>query len=113
MKSNVYTSLKAYYFDFGCFGIFVLQFIFGLVSTLYYNYAKNCKNVLPLVIYFYYICIFIEQIRAEQFFGLISSTTISNLLILLVMYYFLYKYSKKDYKILKKKMKKKIKKLKR
>ena len=106
MNSNIYTSLKAYYFDFGSLGVMLLQFIFGFVSTFYYNYSKNSKKTILFVIYFYFIYIFIEQIRAEQFFGLISSTTISNLLIIMVMYYFLYKFNKKSNKVLIKRIKK-------
>lgn len=110
MNSNIYTSLKAYYFDFGYIGVFILQFIFGLLATLYYNYSKNNKNILFLVIYFYYIYIFVEQIRAEQFYGLLSSTTVSHLLIIIVMYYFLYKFNKKNNKELVKKVRALIKK---
>lgn len=91
MSSNIYTSLKAYYYDFGYIGVFVLQMFFGILTTMYYNFSKNNKNNIFLIIYFYYIYIFIEQVRAEQFYGLISSTTVSHLLILIIMYRLLYK----------------------
>lgn len=110
MHSNIYTSLKAYYYDFGYIGVLFLQFMFGFISTLYYNYSKSNKNNFFLIVYFYYIYIFIEQIRAEQFYILISSTTVSNLLILLVMYYFIYLYNKKKNRELMNKVKKIIKK---
>lgn len=96
MHSNVYTALKAYYFDFGFFGVGILQILFGFLSTLFYNYAKKSKNIIFMIIFFYYIYIFFEQIRAEQFYALISSTTLSHLLIIFFMYYFLYIYNKKD-----------------
>ena len=98
MHSNIYTSLKAYYYDFGYIGVSILQMLFGFLSTIYYNFSKSNKNIIFLVIYFYYIYIFIEQIRAEQFYYLISSTTISILLIIIVMYYLLYKFNKKNNK---------------
>ncbi|MBQ3297825.1 MAG: oligosaccharide repeat unit polymerase [Bacilli bacterium] len=98
MHSNIYTSLKAYYYDFGYIGVCILQLLFGFLSTIYYNFSKSNKNIIFLVIYFYYIYIFIEQIRAEQFYYLISSTTISILLIIIVMYYLLYKFNKKNNK---------------
>ena len=97
MHSNIYTSLKAYYFDFGYIGVCLLQMLFGFLSTLYYNFSKSNNKNIFMVIYFYYIYIFIEQIRAEQFYGLWSSTTISNLLIIVVMYYFLYKFNTKNF----------------
>ena len=78
MHSNIYTSLKAYYYDFGYIGVCILQLLFGFLSTIYYNFSKSNKNIIFLVIYFYYIYIFIEQIRAEQFYYLISSTTFSG-----------------------------------
>lgn len=98
MHSNIYTSLKAYYFDFGYLGVCILQLLFGFLATLYYNFSKSNKNIIFFVIYFYYIYIFIEQIRAEQFYGLLSSTTISHLLIIIVMYYLIYKFNKKNNK---------------
>lgn len=110
MHSNIYTSLKAYYFDFGYLGVCILQLLFGFLATLYYNFSKSNKNIIFLVIYFYYIYIFIEQIRAEQFYYLISSTTISHLLIIIVMYYLLYKFNKKNNKELISKIKGLIKK---
>ncbi len=94
MHSNIYTSLKAYFFDFGILGVVILQLIFGFLTTLYYSLSKKCNKRIFMFIYFFYIYIFIEQIRAEQFYALISSTTVSQLLIILVVYYLLYKFDK-------------------
>lgn len=86
LGSNIYTSFRAYYFDFGWFGLIICQFIFGYISSLFYSYVKKNDYGIQVPIYAYYVCMYIEQIRAEQFFGLISSTTISYLIYFLLVY---------------------------
>lgn len=86
-KSNVYTSFFSYYYDFGFLGVIVLQFIFGLVISYLYLYARYAKNTFLLLIYANYTYILIDQIRDDHFYGLISSSTIVYLMIIYCLYY--------------------------
>ncbi|MBE5805349.1 MAG: oligosaccharide repeat unit polymerase [Clostridiales bacterium] len=94
--SNVYTSLRAYYFDFGLIGVIICQFLFGFVINKLYSSKE--KNKLYLIIYSYYFYILIEQIRAEQFFNIISSTTMAYLVLFGVLYIFIFKNNKNKIK---------------
>lgn len=85
-KSNVYTSFRNYYIDFGLFGVVFCQLIFGFLFSLLYSYTKNTKNKFAIIFYSYYGYILIDQIRDEQFFGLISTTTIAYLLLMIILY---------------------------
>lgn len=91
--SNIYTSFRSYYYDFGILGIIICPFIFGFVINWFFKKAK--RNYFYLLIYSYYAYIFIEQIRAEQFFRLLSSSTISYVLYFMLVYMFLF-YITKD-----------------
>lgn len=82
--SNVYTSLRAYYFDFGFIGLICCQLLFGFVFSKL-DSLKNRDNRY-LIIYAYYFYVLIEQIRAEQFFYAMSTTTIAYIVLFVVMY---------------------------
>ena len=98
--SNVYMSFRRYYFDFGILGVIICQFIFGFVISKIYLKVKDLDNIFLLIVYGYYVNILIDQIRDEQFFGLLSSSTIVYLIILYVLYLIYLKiriyYSKKE-----------------
>lgn len=87
LGSNVYSSLKCYYNDFGIIGIILLQFIFGFLWSKFYENCKESKDNFGLFLYSYYFYILIEQLRAEQFYSLINTSTI----IIIIMTYFVYK----------------------
>lgn len=89
LSSNTFTSLRSYYKDFGFLGVIVLQFVFGFLITLLYLIMKNRKSELLFIIYFNYFYILIDQIRDEQFFSLITISTIANIFLIVVTYYFL------------------------
>jgi oligosaccharide repeat unit polymerase len=67
--SNIFTSGKRYFHDFGWGGIFICQFIFSLVFSSLYLIVKN-KNFPVLLIFFssYYYMV-IDQVRDELFFA--------------------------------------------
>lgn len=90
LGSNVYTSLRRYYFDFGFLGVILCQFVFGFVISKIYLNIKNNKGF-GFLIYCYYSYILIDQIRDEQFFTLINTSTIAYLLIFVVLYCFYFK----------------------
>lgn len=102
LASNVYTSMRCYYHDFGILGVIVLQFIFGYVYTKFYLKAKNSKLNLWKMIYAYYAYILIDQIRTEQFYGLINTSTIAMLIMFLAVYLLIFcrvKKGKKEYEL--------------
>lgn len=81
--SNVYTAFRAYYFDFGIIGLCLCQFLFGFLFSGFYKIKE--KNDFYMLLYTYYFYILIEQIRAEQFFAIISSTTFAYLILFFVI----------------------------
>lgn len=86
LASNVYTSLRSYYFDFGILGVIIFQFIFGYIYTKFYIKAKNSDKSLIAIIYSFYAYILIDQIRAEQFYSLINTANIAFIILLIIMY---------------------------
>lgn len=85
-RSNVYTSLRAYYNDFGIIGVIICQMVFGLVFS--WLYQKSKSNKLILIWYANYVYILIEQIRAEQFFNLISINCLIYTILIIAFYAF-------------------------
>ena len=95
LGSNVYSSLKCYYNDFGVIGVILFQFIFGFLWSRFYENSKKSKVNFELFLYSYYFYILIEQLRAEQFYSLINTSTI----VIIIMTYFIYKLMfKREYK---------------
>ena len=96
--SNVYTSFRRYYFDFGIIGVMLCQFIFGFVSSKIYLKIKDLKNIPLLIIYGYFAYILIDQIRDEQFFGLFSLATFAYVILILLLYWIYFKFDIKKIK---------------
>lgn len=96
--SNVYTSFWSEYYDFGIFGVIILQAIFGFCSGLMYVMVTKKDNIYPLLVYAFYAYVLIDQIRDNHFYSLFSSTTIVYLVIIYCLYFLLIK---KDYKWIK------------
>ena len=67
LSSNIFTSAKRYYHDFGFIGIFLCQFIFGFVFAFIYILAKNSNFILVFYSMYFYMCI--DQVRDELFFS--------------------------------------------
>jgi len=88
LGSNVYTSFREFFMDFGLFGVIFCQFIFGFLISLFYKAVRNKKSSLFLIIYSYYAYVLIDQIRDEQFFSLLSTATIAYLLLFIFFHYF-------------------------
>lgn len=96
-SSNTYTSLGAYYNDYGFLGVIMLQFIFGFViSTLYLSVInKESTFLLLLCAYFFYTVV--DQFRGDQFYGLLTTSTIGYTILLLIIYFYIFKFKvKKD-----------------
>lgn len=86
LSSNVYTSLRAYYYDFGFIGLAILQFLFGFLVTKFYLVVKQSNISLYKIIYAYFFYILIDQIRAEQFYSLINTSILALLIIFILLY---------------------------
>ena len=111
LRSNIYSSLRCYFYDFGYLGVFLCQFIFGIIYSKFYLKAKNANNVPLLILYGYFSYVLIDQIRDNQFYGLISFATVARIFLIYVLYYFYLKFDFKtwrdDLKNIKEKFKKK------
>ena len=90
-NSNVYTSIRSYYKDFGIVGVIICQLVFGFAISLLYLRIKDKKEPFPIIIYSYYAYVLIDQIRDEQFYSLLSSATVAYILIMIVLYVFFIK----------------------
>ena len=87
LSSNIFTSAKRYYHDFGIIGIVICQMIFGFVFELLYYLSKKSNYVLACFSMFFYMCI--DQIRDELFFAdFIHINTIFKVCVLLVLFAF-------------------------
>jgi len=85
MSSNIYTSGKRYYHDFGLMGVIILQFINGMIMGLLYFLAKNKKHIMLIIFYAMYVYIIIDQVRDEYLFStFVHANTFLKLLILIV-----------------------------
>lgn len=69
LASNIYTSGKRYYFDFGLLGVVILQMINGAVMTLLYYWAKSKKTIIPVMMFAMYAYMIIDQVRDEYLFS--------------------------------------------
>ena len=104
-NSNVYTSIRSFYKDFGIPGVIVCQMIFGFIVSLLYLRIKDKKEPFAIIVYSYYAYVLIDQIRDEQFFSLISSATVAYILIMTVLFIFFIK-QEELFEFLKKNLKK-------
>lgn len=86
LSSNVFTSLRSYYKDFGFIGVLILQLFFGIMITMLYLNIKDNKNQLFKIIYFYYFYILVDQIRDEQFYSLINISNVAYIIIITCLF---------------------------
>lgn len=84
MYSNIFTSGKRYYHDFGLVGVIVCQFIFGFVFSLIYLKLKNSSDVILLIFYSMYVYMVIDQVRDDLFYS--NFIHLNSLLYFLILY---------------------------
>ena len=93
LSSNIYTSGKRYYFDFGLIGVIILQTINGAVMFSLYLLALSKKNMIFAIFFAMYAYTIIDQVRDEYLFStFVHINTIFKFVVLCVGAYFL-KYS--------------------
>lgn len=88
LETNIYTSLRTYLYDFGYFGMIIVQFILGVVLAIFYKMLKSYgKHPIFLLIYGFLIYGVvmqgIEEIQLRNFMSLTNILTV-------FFYYILY-----------------------
>ena len=88
LSSNIFTSAKRYYHDFGFVGIVICQILFGFTFEFIYYLAKKSNYILVFFSMYYYMCI--DQIRDELFFAnFVHINAVFKFLVLFVLFIFL------------------------
>lgn len=82
--SNIFTSSKRYYHDFGIIGIILCQMIFGGVFSYIYLTLNNKSSVILLIFYSMNVYMVIDQIRDDLFYS--SFVHINSILYFFILY---------------------------
>lgn len=99
MASNIFTSGKRYYHDFGFVGIAICQFIFGFSISYIYYMTKRKSNVVLLIFTSMFFYMVIDQIRDDLFYSnFMHINSIFYFGVLVIGYYFLTKFDFNDLK---------------
>ena len=89
MHSNIYTSGKRYYHDFGYLGIILIQFINGFIFAYFYIIMRNKKTSLSIIFYAMCSYMIIDQVRDEYLFStFVHINTLFKFIILFFLLYF-------------------------
>ena len=99
---NIYTSFRRFYHDFGMFGVVVLSFIQGYITTLYYRYVLMHRfklNVdLPLCLFCCFFYTIPYTFTDELFYSSnVSFSGLFKIMMIIVLYEFYF--SRKSYRI--------------
>jgi len=68
LQSNIFTSGKRYYHDFGFIGIIICQLIFSITFSLLYLISINKKKAISIIFMSMYYFMILDQVRDEWFF---------------------------------------------
>ncbi|WP_195540292.1 O-antigen polymerase [Eubacterium maltosivorans] len=92
-KTNVYTSLRSYIYDFGFIGMCVIQLLIGMAfSFCYMQIRKKRNNFLSILIYGYFnYGLVMQGIEDTLFRSFMSITQIFELFFIIIIYIFLIK----------------------
>lgn len=102
MSSNIFTSGKRYYHDFGFIGIIICQFIFGFSMSLIYYMMKRKSSVILLIFLSMFFYMIIDQIRDDLFYSnFVHINSVFYFIVLIVGYYILTKFDFNDLKKIK------------
>ena len=86
LGSNVYSSFRRSFVDFGILGVCISHFIFGFVYTKLYHSYKEGKSVLGIIFFSYYASYLFDAMRDDAFFTIfISFTTIVYLILFIIL----------------------------
>lgn len=89
IKGNVYTAFRRYIEDYTLLGNYIILLILGFIASYSYNYVyKKRGSHLSLILYAMFIYpIFEISIEERVFMNLIGTSTIYNLIAVVVAYY--------------------------
>lgn len=83
MGSNVYSSFRRPYVDFGIFGVAVIHFLFGFVFEKMYKKYKTNRSIFFTVFYSYYASHLFDSMRDNAFSAIFLSV---NTLIYIILF---------------------------
>lgn len=87
LQSNIFTSGKRYYHDFGWGGIIVCQMIFSFIFTLMYLIALKSKKSIPIIFMAMYYFMILDQVRDDLFYAdFVHINTIFKFAMLFIIY---------------------------
>lgn len=93
MSSNIFTSGKRYYHDFGYLGVAICQMIFGFSISFLYYFMKKKSSVIILIFLSMNFYMVIDQIRDDLFYSnFMHINSIFYFCVLVVGYYILTKF---------------------
>lgn len=98
-RSNIFTSAKRYYHDFGWLGIIICQFIFSSTFTLIYLNIFKRKTPIVFVLYSSYIYMVADQIRDDLFYSNFIHINVILRLCILMAFFIVYNISTKEISI--------------
>ena len=94
-SSNVYTSIRPLFADFGIFGVIILMFIFGFIFSFCYMFIHTRNSLLAILIFSNYYYTLIDQIRDNFFYYNFNTSTLSYILIFIILYVLIIKLPEK------------------
>lgn len=99
MFSNIFTSFRRYYSDFGFFGVFLFQSIYILIMFTLYKKCLKTNNPMIIIFYSLYFYTLFDHVRDDIFFrNFVSVNMIINIIYLIIFYVFIFKIKSKNKK---------------
>lgn len=74
---NVYTSFRRMIQDFGVSGLIILNFLFGIIMTCYYNFIKNSKSIDKISLKYIFYFMILHSVVLTPFSDFFFSTILS------------------------------------
>lgn len=89
VSGNVYTSLRRYIHDYGYWGMLLVQFLLGILYSLFYRFIKYKETVgFSLILYsWFFYALIMQGIDDIIMSSMISTTPVYKIMYLFVIYY--------------------------
>lgn len=89
LRSNVYTFLRSYHYDFGEIGMYLLHGLSILLLTVFYEYVKKKRGNIGILIFGQMYYTIVMSFFAERFYSnIFSANYVEQFLLLIVLYEF-------------------------
>lgn len=89
-RSNVYTAIKTYYYDYGIWGVIILPLISGIFFQWFYRQINQKKLGFSCILYASFIYPVVYYPILEQMFNKIHFGTMYELFWLILIFYIIY-----------------------